>query len=139
MDEMEKHKDEFDDLDSELTRAGFGVLWNEEDHYDHLHLQLAKGGIVSGPSSGYPATLHGTEVVTPLNMDSILMRLAKTPADSSEVAGMLNTDMSRDALDRMSFAHKEMIDVLTRKLDDMIDALDDGNTTRTKILRNSMV
>jgi hypothetical protein len=28
---------------------------------------LAGGGIVSGPSSGYPATLHGTEAVLPLN------------------------------------------------------------------------
>jgi hypothetical protein len=138
MDELEKHKDEFDDLDAELTRSGFGVLWNESGHYDHLHLQLAKGGIVSGPSSGYPATLHGTEVVTPLNMDSILMRLAKTPAAADGADGMLGSTVTREALDRMSFAHKEMIDVLTSKLDGVIDALDDGNSTRTRILRNSM-
>ncbi len=139
MAEMEQHKDEFDALDAELTRQGFGVLWNESGHMDHLHLQLAKGGIVSGPASGYPATLHGTEVVTPLNMDSILMRLAKTPAAADGADGMLNSNITREALDRMSFAQKEMIDVLTRKLDNVIDALDDGNSTRTRILRNSMV
>lgn len=138
MDELRLHKDEFNALDAELVRQGFGVLWNEEGHYDHLHLQLAKGGIVSGPSSGYPATLHGTEVVTPLNMDSILMRLAKTPAAADGADGVLNSNLTREALERMSFAQKEMIDVLSRKLDNMIDALDDGNSTRTRILRNSM-
>lgn len=139
MAEMEQHKDEFDALQAELKGQGFGVMWGDAEHRDHLHLQLAKGGIVSGPSSGYPATLHGTEVVTPLNMDSILMRLAKTPAAANEADGMLGSTVTREALDRMSFAHKEMIDVLTRKLDNMIDALDDGNSTRTRILRNSMV
>ena len=29
-------------------------------------LGFAKGGVVSGPSSGYPVTLHGTEAVVPL-------------------------------------------------------------------------
>lgn len=29
--------------------------------------QLAEGGIVSGPKSGYPAVLHGTEAVVPLS------------------------------------------------------------------------
>ena len=34
----------------------------------HFHAQLAaeKGGVVSGPRSGYSATLHGTEAVVPL-------------------------------------------------------------------------
>ena len=29
--------------------------------------ELAKGGVVSGPKSGYPAVLHGTEAVVPLS------------------------------------------------------------------------
>jgi hypothetical protein len=129
----------FDALRDRLTAQGFEVIWGTEDHKDHLHIELAKGGIVSGPTSGYPATLHGTEVVTPLNMDSILMRLAKTPAAADGADGMLGSNVTREALDRMSLAQQEMIDVLTRKLDNMIDALDDGNSTRTRILRNSMV
>ena len=32
----------------------------------HFHAQLATGGIVSGPKSGYGAMLHGTEAVVPL-------------------------------------------------------------------------
>ena len=27
---------------------------------------MARGGVASGPSSGYPMTLHGTEAVVPL-------------------------------------------------------------------------
>ncbi len=132
-------KERFDALKDRLTGQGFSVLWGDAEHRDHLHVQLAKGGIVSGPTSGYPATLHGTEVVTPLNMDSILMRLAKTPAGTTDASGMLSGNLTTEALERMSYAQKEMIDVLTRKLDNVIDALDDGNSTRTRILRNSMV
>jgi len=135
-----EHKERFDALATRLRGQGFKVLWgNDESHKNHMHVELARGGIVSGPASGYPATLHGTEVVTPLNMDSILMRLAKTPAAADGADGMLGSNVTREALDRMSFAQKEMIDVLTRKLDNVIDALDDGNSTRTRILRNSLV
>jgi hypothetical protein len=33
---------------------------------DPVHFSLARGGIASGPDSGYPATLHGDEAVVPL-------------------------------------------------------------------------
>jgi hypothetical protein len=32
----------------------------------HFQLSAATGGILSGPRSGYAATLHGTEAVVPL-------------------------------------------------------------------------
>lgn len=137
--EWADHKDEFDALAAELRGQGFSVMWGDAQHRDHLHVQLAKGGVVKGPASGYPATLHGTEVVAPLNMDSILMKLAKTPANVTDAGGMFNGNLTSEALERMAFAQKEMIDVLTRKLDNVIDALDEGNSTRTRILRTSMV
>lgn len=34
----------------------------------HIHAELATGGIVRGPKTGYPAMLHGTEAVLPMNM-----------------------------------------------------------------------
>lgn len=34
----------------------------------HFHAELATGGIVRGPKTGYPAMLHGTEAVLPMNM-----------------------------------------------------------------------
>lgn len=137
--EWADHKDEFDALAAELRGQGFSVMWGDAQHRDHLHVQLAKGGVVKGPASGYPATLHGTEVVAPLNMDSILMKLAKTPANVTDAGGMFNGNLTSEALERMAFTQKEMIDVLTRKLDNVIDALDQGNDTRTRILRTNMV
>lgn len=45
-----------------LNRAGlFQRVRN-----DPVHFSLARGGIASGPESGYPATLHGDEAVVPL-------------------------------------------------------------------------
>ena len=32
----------------------------------HVELKMAKGGVVTGPTSGYAAELHGTEAVVPL-------------------------------------------------------------------------
>jgi hypothetical protein len=36
---------------------------------------MASGGIVSGPLSGYPATLHGTEAVIPLDGGSVPVQM----------------------------------------------------------------
>lgn len=111
----------------------------------HVELKAAKGGIFDGPTSGYPVELHGGEMVAPLTMDSILMKLAKTPALSAEgdmfekamtggggAAGNDNTD----AILRM---HSELINVLSSKLDNMIDILDEGNDINDKIFKHSMV
>ena len=40
----------------------------------HIHAELASGGILSGPRSGYnpSITMHGTEAVTPLNADGAI-------------------------------------------------------------------
>ena len=35
---------------------------------NHIHAELATGGVVRGPKTGYPAMLHGTEAVIPMNM-----------------------------------------------------------------------
>ena len=46
-------------------------------------VQAKAGGVFDGSMSGYPATLHGTELVAPIDPQSILMKLAKTPADKA--------------------------------------------------------
>lgn len=141
-----EHGARFDMLAENLRRAGFSVLWRSKGHDDHMHVSVgspegvkaARGGVFTGSSGGYPATLHGTEVVAPLTMDSILMKLAKTPAANMEDISNTNS-MVDDQLEKMTNMHTELMDVISRKLDNMIDALDDGNTTRTKILKNNMV
>jgi len=42
----------------------------------HEPREYAKGGIASGPLTGYPATLHGTEAVVPLDSGKIPVQIA---------------------------------------------------------------
>lgn len=112
----------------------------------HIELKAAKGGIFDGPTSGYPVELHGGEMVAPLTMDSILMKLAKTPALSAEgelfekaMTGGLGASAGNDNTDAILRMHSELINVLSSKLDNMIEVLDEGNDTRDKIFKHSMV
>lgn len=72
----------FDQIARAGQAAGYHTLWRTKDHYDHIHFQYSgsmgqnskigmpqaeKGGILKGPDSGYPAMLHGTEMVIPLD------------------------------------------------------------------------
>ena len=45
--------------------------------------QAKNGGVFDGPVTGYPMELHGKELVAPIDPQSILMKLAKTPADKA--------------------------------------------------------
>jgi hypothetical protein len=113
----------------------------------HIELKAARGGVFTGPSTGYPVELHGQEMVAPLSMDSILMKLAKTPALSIEgemieksITGISKSSTSgNEATDAILKMHSELINVLSTKLDNMIDVLDEGNDTREKIFKHSMV
>lgn len=53
-----------------LQRYGFKTLAN-----DPPHIFMRDGGIATGPESGYPATLHGTEAVIPLKNGSVPVSL----------------------------------------------------------------
>jgi hypothetical protein len=64
----ENHKDN-DDVDQRIMSA--------QSMITEL-TGLAKGGIASGPKTGYPVNLHGTELVQPLDPNSILAKLATT-------------------------------------------------------------
>jgi hypothetical protein len=147
----------FNDLAVRIQNMGFAVKWNDDPAHDnHIHasvgppegkvVKAARGGVFSGASSGYPATLHGTEMVAPLTMDSILMKLAKTSALSAEgdmiekaLTGGGTGAAENSNTDAVLKMHSELISVLTNKLDSMIDVLDDGNDTRDKIFKHSMV
>lgn len=127
------------------SNPNFKVLWRTNGHYDHMHIEsvkAARGGVFSGSKAGYPATLHGTEMVAPLSLDSILMKLAKTPADA-DVTTQLKSVMSgggesSDNINKILISNTELANVISKKLDDVIDALDNGNDTRKKMLRHSM-
>ena len=58
-------------------------------------MYAAAGGVASGPQSGYPATLHGTEAIVPLNGQSYQSKQAVT-AVSKAVSGDQLSQQSAD-------------------------------------------
>lgn len=149
----------FDALKPELMGRGYSVLWRVGGHYDHMHVQqgsdgiragtdgivgAAKGGVFTGSRGGYPATLHGTEVVAPLTMDSVLMKLAKTPATSDMVDEISRAfgspaDAGNSQMDQVISTNRDLLAILTSKMDQVIDALETGNDTQGKILQYSQI
>lgn len=81
------HGAKFDSIAAQARQLGYKVLWRTAGHDDHMHIQYPgaeRGGILSGPNTGYPAILHGTEMVIPLNNNR---------TNSSRAAGLLSKVM----------------------------------------------
>jgi lysozyme len=87
-------------------------------------------GIAQGPESGYNATLHGNELIKRLTKDSILDKLANTPAGDMFGGNATPVDNS-ELVDLM----KEFI----AKMDDLIDAQSDSNSIQSELLQYSKV
>ena len=122
---------EFDDPKSHL-----GMQLKKAQEYASLGdkaISAARGGVVNGPSSGYPATLHGNEIITPLSPNSILEQLGKTPA-TTEIAGSSSSSTSNTIKEIYSM-NTEIMEMLAGKLDDMIDKLDRGNNYSDKLVK----
>jgi GH24 family phage-related lysozyme (muramidase) len=85
-------------------------------------------GIAQGPESGYSATLHGNELIKRLTKDSILDKLANTPAGDMFGSSATPADNS------------ELIDLMKEfvaKMDDLIDAQSDSNSIQSELLQYS--
>ena len=130
---------------------GWGGDWRSSKDAMHFSaqrneggwLKAARGGVFSGPKSGYPMEMHGTEMVAPLNVDSILMKLAKTPVGAAEAGAALDSIMQTGSsssvdIEKLVSAQFKLIEILSNKLDVVVDALETGNYTQSKILMNSM-
>ena len=104
----------------------------------HMHAQIsaAMGGIASGPTSGYPATLHGSEMITPLEPNSILEKLAKTAASSPTTESASSVTIDQTMRD-MASMHSEMMSMFENKLDDMIGKLGTSNDLQDQLLKYS--
>ena len=141
--DISTNREAFDPI---LAKYGLHRPFKQKDP-PHVQLKARKGGVFTGPDSGYPIELHGQEIVAPLTADSVLMKLAKTPAISTEGDRLGTSVMSLGGgssagngnVEAIVKMHSELISVLTSKLDNMIDVLDDGNDTREKIFKHSMV
>jgi hypothetical protein len=95
---------------------------------DPVHFQMKYGGIASGPQTGFPVMLHGPkEAVIPLATDSILEKMATTPASTFANPATSNTSDSM------------LISMLVDKFDAMINLLSDGNDIQDQLLRHSRI
>jgi muramidase (phage lysozyme) len=107
-------------------------------------IQAKTGGLTQGPESGYLATLHGNEIIVPLDPSSILADLGKkssTQVASEMVQKTQNiTNMNEDTtLKEIVSANKFMAELLSNKLDNMITQLEISNDTQEKLLKYSQV
>lgn len=83
---------------------------------ENATLKAKKGGIASGPDSGYPAELHGKEAIIPLGSNSLFEKMAKMPADNLEEA------MSKLGM-KENIAYSKFKKVSSEKLQEKIDEL----------------
>jgi len=105
-------------------------------------LKAAKGGIFDGPITGYPMELHGTEIVVPMDKDSLLKRLATQNHDEQE--DLLHSLMSPETKihhetesDVIVKMDTEMKMVLLDKLSKMLSVIDSRHETAKKILQHT--
>ena len=101
------------------------------------------GGMFTGPESGYPVLLHGKEIVIPMpdmaDLKSQLNDVKKTDlASIAPVAATPATDTGSDSLRDILAMQGDMINILTSKLDTMIDKLNTGNDIQDRLLTYSL-
>ena len=86
--------------------------------------EFAVGGIARGPTSGYPATLHGTEAVLPPDLTAMLIDASQTrQSENSRITELLaaNSNFGEQA-QRTTQASDDLMTTLISKVDDLISA-----------------
>lgn len=102
---------------------------------ENSKVQARYGGLASGPDSGYPAMLHGKEMITPIKPDSILEKLMKTASGLEQ--NTTKQTQNNDFRDLVSI-NSQMMTTLSGKLESVIHAIDRSNGIQEKILRAQM-
>ena len=111
----------------------------------HFQLKAERGGIFRGPDSGYPALLHGTEAVVPL--DNAATRAGKMMAENSssllssssdriKPQEFLSHQMTPDQNSRQTEKLVIVMEALGYKLDQVNRSLNTGNDVHRKILQH---
>lgn len=103
--------------------------------------QAKVGGLFSGPTSGYPMELHGTELIVPVDSNSILMKLATEAASGKKeaITALGKNDKTVNTAGNES-TRKTSIDParmesISSMFDRIIDAIDSTDEIDKKILR----
>jgi len=102
--------------------------------------QAFGGGMFSGPSSGYPVTLHGNEFVVPdfkiPNFVASMQDVVKKELPT-EVSVASSSSSSSDS--DMATIMEDMYAMMADKFDNLISVMEAGNNTSDKLLKYSRV
>lgn len=107
----------------------------------HFHVQIPKfkkGGIASGPKSGYKVELHGTEAIIPLLPDKtipiqIKSRLEDAPDFKDNLSGIvskLSTFKPKPVATEKNEDLTDMIYAMANKFDEMSQKIEDSTNTQ---------
>jgi len=115
-----------------LARYGLKQTYGKKDAV-HVDLMRARdGGLFDGPGKSYPSAM---KMMSSLDTESIVMKLAKTPASAAK------NDKKKDAPDKNVAAiysqNSQLTFEISKKLDQVIDALENDNSVQNKILKHS--
>lgn len=111
-------------------------------------LKAAKGGLFSGSTKGYPMELHGTELVIPVDPNSVLMKLSSSPesmfadmeksskASVSTVSKKITTTATSTGKRTHGINHA-MITSLARRFDQVITTIEKSDRVNKKIIKHS--
>lgn len=100
--------------------------------------QAEKGGVLSGPDTGYPVALHGNEAVLPLDPNSIITKLLKTSVSEVEAQMKTPTNVSETATTQLTQNNEiilQLMDLLNEKLDAVSTTLSASKDTQEQLLK----
>jgi hypothetical protein len=100
-------------------------------HYD---LYAKDGGVFTGPGSGYPVELHGSEIVVPINPDSVLMKLSQLESDTLDEQELEDILMGKQN-DNRNF---ELYSQLVSQLDQVYWMIDSTTDIDKKMLKEQL-
>lgn len=127
-------------FDPILAKYGLHRPYAQKDP-PHVEIKAEKGGVASGPKTGYPATLHGNEMIVPIDPNSLLVELGKK--SKSEIEAEANkrtpevTTTNTDSFKELASINQTMMEMMASKLDAVINRLETGNDTQDKLLKYS--
>lgn len=99
----------------------------------HMHVQFARnGGLFDGPDKGYPKSM---KKISSLDTQSTIMKLAKTSA--SAVSTQVKSGSANKNSTAAQIQNNRLNIEIAKKLDQVIDALENDNSVQTKILKHS--
>ena len=98
--------------------------FGSREYYElHSGGEYAVGGIASGPTTGYPVTLHGTEAVLPPELTSMLIDAAQSrQSETTKMSEIMARVGLAEQTQKFTPNSDELMNTLISKVDDLISA-----------------